>query len=95
MSEYRLSPLALRDLEDIWAYTLDNWSIEQAESYHARLVQAFEDLAAGRKVGRPVNVRTGYRKLAVGSHVVFYRTSGSFVDVMRVLHQRMDVSRHL
>lgn len=92
---YRLSPRALADLEDIWSYTAARWSPEQAESYHAAIIAAFEGLAAGRKQGRPVDARAGYLKYPVGSHLVFYRLSEVGIDVMRLLHQRMDVSRHL
>ena len=33
MSGYELSPAAERDLEDIWDYTFETWSREQANSY--------------------------------------------------------------
>jgi len=92
---YRLSPLALADLEMIWSWTAQRWSVEQAESYHAALVAAFEGLARGAKKGRPVDIRAGYCKYAVGAHLVFYRQSSAGIDVIRILHQRMDVDRHL
>lgn len=92
---YRLHPLALADLEDIWSYTASRWSLEQAESYHAAIVAAFEGLSIGSKQGRPSDVREGYFKYAVGSHLVFYRYSKDGVDIVRILHQRMDVTRHL
>jgi len=92
---YRLSPLAIADLEHIWSWTVQRWSPEQAESYHASLVAAFEGLSSGRKKGRRVDVRDGYCKYAVGSHLVFYRPSAAGIDVIRILHQRMDVERHL
>jgi toxin ParE1/3/4 len=92
---YRLSPLAETDLEGIWLYTFRTWSIEQADSYHVGLVAAFEGLAAGHKTGRPVDIRDGYFKYAVGAHLVFYRVSDLNIDVIRVLHQRMDANRHL
>lgn len=82
-------------MEDIWLYTFRNWSREQADSYHHDLVAAFQGLAAGVKTGRSVDVREGYFKYAVGSHFVFYRLSDSSLDVIRVLHQRMDAKRHL
>lgn len=94
-ARYRLSPRALADLEDIWSYTAARWSPEQAESYHAAIIAAFEGLAAGRKQGRPVDIRPGYLTYPAGSHLVFYRLSEAGIDVMRLLHQRMDVSRHL
>lgn len=40
-------------------------------------------------------IREGYRSYAVGSHVVFYVARSSRIDVIRILHQRMDVGRHL
>ena len=92
---YRLSPLAVADLERIWSWTARRWSTEQAESYHITLVSAFNGLGSGRKRGRAVDVREGYFKYAVGSHLVFYRPSAIGIDVIRILHQRMDVERHL
>ena len=92
---YRLSPLAQADLEGIWSYTASRWSVEQAQSYHAAIVAAFEGLAAGSKQGRPSDVREGYFKYAVGSHLVFYRHSEGGIDIVRILHQRMDVMRRL
>lgn len=92
---YRLYPLALADLEEIWSYTAMRWSWEQADSYHAAVIAAFEGLAAGSKQGRPSDVRDGYFKYAVGSHLVFYRQSEGGIDIVRVLHQRMDVTLHL
>ena len=47
-------------------------------------------------IGRSCDeVRSGYRKHAVGSHGLYYRVvGGDVIDVVRVLHQRMDVDRH-
>ena len=59
-------------------------------------VEACEALADGRRKGRNAdNIRPGYRKLSVGSHVLFFRvTGGGEIDVVRILHQRMDVAGH-
>jgi plasmid stabilization system protein ParE len=35
-SAYYLSPLAEADLEDIWLYTFQTWSSEQADHYTPR-----------------------------------------------------------
>jgi toxin ParE1/3/4 len=94
-SGYRLSPLAESDLEDIWLHTFKTWSAEQADRYHRGLVTVFEDLATGRKIGRPVDIRDGYLKCVFGSHVVYFRPSSAGIDVIRVLHGRMDANRHL
>ncbi|WP_342239461.1 type II toxin-antitoxin system RelE/ParE family toxin [Inquilinus sp. OTU3971] len=92
---YQLTPLAEADLEEIWLYTFRNWSMEQADSYHRDLVAAMEGLAAGRKLGRKVDVCPGYLKYAVGAHIVYFREVDAEIVVVRVLHGRMDVRRHL
>ena len=91
---YRLSPLAEADLEDIWLYTLQHWSMEQADSYHRSLVAAFEGLAAGTKQGRSF-VLPGFQKYQCGSHVIYFLNHAEHLDVIRVLHQRQDAERHL
>ncbi|QRR11759.1 type II toxin-antitoxin system RelE/ParE family toxin (plasmid) [Burkholderia sp. MS455] len=91
----RLTPLAEDDLEDIWAYTFERWSLELAEHYVGELAAAFDRLAAGEWVGRSSRAGDGCRRYPVGSHVVFYRETTETLDVIRVLHQRMDVDRHL
>lgn len=93
--KYGLSPLALADLEGIWRYTVENWSVRQAEIYHAEIVGAFEGLASGLKIGRATDIRDGYFKYAVGSHVIYYLLRDGEIAIIRILHRRMDVGRHL
>jgi toxin ParE1/3/4 len=52
-------------------------------------------LASGRKTGLPTTVRAGYFKCAVGAILVFDRMDEAGPVVVRILHQRMDVGRHL
>ena len=85
----------MADLEEIWRYALNTWSEKQADAYHADVVAAFEGIATGRKIGRPVDVRPGYLKYGVGSHFIYYRQSDAEIVVIRILHQRMDVGRHI
>ncbi len=92
---YRLTPLAVSDLENIWLYTFEQWSREQADRYYRDLLEAIEALARGARTGRLVDIREGYLKYAVGQHFVFYRLSTTTLDVVRILHRRMDVDRHL
>jgi toxin ParE1/3/4 len=41
------------------------------------------------------DVRPDYRKYPVGSHILFYRVTKAAIVVVRILHQRMDVERHI
>jgi toxin ParE1/3/4 len=97
MKGFVLSPAAKADLDGIWHYTFERWNIEQAERYVRDIVNACQALADERKAGRAVpEIRKGYYKLAVRSHFVFYRlTATGFVDVVRILHQRMDIPERL
>ncbi|WP_346779584.1 type II toxin-antitoxin system RelE/ParE family toxin [Burkholderia sp. Ac-20345] len=72
-----------------------HWSLKQADLYHRDLIGTMEALARGEKVGRTCIVRDEYFRYAVGSHVVFYRETEYTIDVIRVLHQRMDIEQHL
>ena len=92
---YRLTPQAEADLEEIWLYTFKTWSLEQADRYHNDIVGVFRDLASGKKTGRSVDIREGYFKYPAGSHIVFHRFADSGLVIVRILHRRMDVERHL
>ena len=91
----QLTPLAESDLEDIWLYTRDTWSVQQAENYVGEIVETIEQLCAGTQRGRAVDVREGYLKFAVRAHMIYYRLSEPTLEVIRILHQRMDVGRYL
>ena len=96
MSTYRLTPAARRDLSRIWDYSEERWGLQQAEVYLRDFQACLERLADDPRRGHPRDgVRPGYWSRAVGSHVVFYVISDGGVDVIRVLHQRMDPGRHV
>ncbi len=95
-SRFVVSPRAEGDLVDIWDYSADRWGAERADRYLREIQRAIEMAAADPLVGHPCDeVRVGYRKLPVASHVLFYRDHPVGIDVVRVLHQRMDFDRHL
>lgn len=96
MSGYRLTPAAQRDLSSIWDYTAEHWDAEQAETYVFEIKGAIERAAELPARGRAIDeIRAGYRRYAVGSHVVFFTVRTDGVDVIRILHQRMDPTRNL
>lgn len=98
MAVVRLSPRAARDLSEIWDYTANRWGLGQAETYLRSLQSALGTLAADPGRGQACgDIRPGYRKQPVGSHVIFYKISvpADGIDVIRILHQRMDVALNL
>jgi toxin ParE1/3/4 len=96
MRSYILSPRAQKDIDDIWDYTVAHWNLKQAEIYIRQIQQAIETVAAEPKIARSCNdIRRGYWKYPAGSHVLFFRLTPDGIDVVRILHHRMDFERHL
>ena len=95
MSLVTFSPAAAADLDNIWDYTVEKWGADQADRYTDDLQNTCSGLARGEKRGRNVDVRSGYLKHAVGKHFVFFRMTKAGIEVIRILHQSMDVGRHL
>lgn len=96
MTGYRLSPAAQQDLSAIWDYTQERWDATQAEIYIFEMRAAIERIAADPHRGRTCSdIREGYRRYSIGSHLIFYVVGADSVDVIRILHQRMDAGRHL
>ncbi|WP_020174444.1 type II toxin-antitoxin system RelE/ParE family toxin [Methyloferula stellata] len=96
MSSVKLSPRAQSDIEDIWDYTVSHWGIDQAEVYLRQIQAAIKIVANNPSCGKSCDdVRAGYQKFPAGSHLLFYRTTRDGIDIVRILHQRMDFERHL
>lgn len=96
MTRYCLTPAAQRDLISIWDITQERWDVRQAETYVIELRAAIERVADDRGRGRACDeIREGYRRYSIGSHLLFYIECSGGVDVIRIPHQRMDPTRHL
>jgi toxin ParE1/3/4 len=89
------SPVAIADIGAIWDYSAETWGVDQADRYVDDIRAACVALASGERAGRKVDVRDGYLKYPVGRHLIFFRQDGPGTVVIRVLHQSMDVDRHL
>jgi len=96
MNQVILSPKAKSDLSDIWDYTLAEWGIDQAEKYVRALWAELQRQACDPSISVDISdVRKDYRKARSGSHVIFFKLTGDEIDVVRILHQRMDFERHI
>ena len=96
MRRYRLAPAAQRDLSSIWDFTLERWDEIQAETYISEIRAAIERIAGDPQRRRNCDeIREGYRRYGIGSHLIFYIVRTDSVDVIRILHQRMDPARHI
>ena len=58
-------------------------------------MKAIEGQASGRHVWQKSNASEGYWKYSVGRHVIFFRNPEGFLDIIRILHEEMDMNQHL
>ncbi|MDE6871846.1 MAG: type II toxin-antitoxin system RelE/ParE family toxin [Bacteroidales bacterium] len=94
MAEFHLTNKAVEDLSDIWNYTFDEWSEKQADEYYNILVGACRKIAGSPELfgKRYDDIMRGLRGARVNKHIVFYRIlDGNDVEIVRILHERMDL----
>ncbi|WPR72231.1 type II toxin-antitoxin system RelE/ParE family toxin [Flavobacterium sp. NG2] len=97
MSEYIISEKALEDINNIWIYTAENWSVEQADRYYNLIIDEIEyivnDLDMACDFGK---IRKSYKYSKVKSHLIFFKKDKTnLIEVVRVLHERMDIESRL
>ncbi len=89
-------PKAEADLTRIWLYTCAEWGAEQADKYLDQLEVGMKQLLSHPLLGADyAHVLTGYRRLQVEHHAVFYQVLEAEVLVVRVLHEDMDAPKRL
>ena len=91
LTAYRLTPAAQTDLEDIWLYTLAQWSIPQADRYIDILEETFERLLFMPEMARertefdpPVRIHPS------AEHLIIYRIEADHLAILRVLGAGQD-----
>ena len=97
MSTFTLTNMAKADLKEIAKFTQNRWGREQRDLYLQMLDVSFHQLAANPLKGKDCSdIRVGYRKLIVGSHVIFFRqTLTDTIEIVRVLHGHMDIETRI
>ena len=96
--EYRLvlSPLAEADIENILRYTGETWGEAQLLIYRDKLNEALQTLRRDPLIGHTSpELPDTHRLYLAGAHVIVYRVREHLVSVMRILHQRMSLGRHV
>ncbi len=101
----RLGAEAVKDFARILTYTKDTFGPQQAQIYKQTLREALMMLGEGPNIPgsvgrddilpslRTLHVRRSGRR---GRHFILYRAGqGNVIDVVRILHDAMDLARHV
>ncbi len=95
-AKYRIKATAIEDLDGIWEYTFKYWSKDQADRYHKLIISEIEFAAENRNSGKSMgHVKEGYHVTYMKSHMIFFKRIEGIVEVIRILHQKMDVESNL
>ena len=101
----RLGAEAEKDFAGILEYTRENFGSRQAQVYRKTLIEALSELANGPDVAGSMardRILKGLRTLHVARHgrrgrhfIMFRATDGQLIEIVRILHDSMDLSRHI
>ena len=93
---FAISKKTVADLEEIWLYTVEKWSADQADRYYNLIFDEINYISRNSNSGKSMeHVRKGYRASKVKSHFIFYRISNDTIEVIRILHERMDIGNRI
>jgi toxin ParE1/3/4 len=91
-----LSPAAQQDIVDILRYTGERWGLEQLAVYRDKLNDTLLLIERNPRIGHAgASLPDTHLVYSVGSHVVVYRIRRDAIEVIRILHRRMSILRHL
>ena len=97
MAKVILRQEAINDLNDIWDYTFEKWSENQADKYYATIKFACNGIGDNPNIGKEyTGISRNLLGLKSGKHIIFYHLiSENEIEIIRILHERMDLKNRL
>ncbi|MEO3432947.1 type II toxin-antitoxin system RelE/ParE family toxin [Inquilinus sp. CAU 1745] len=91
LTHYRLLPKTLDDLDEIWRYSAETWSLDQADRYIDDLTRTFESLTSMPTIARERSEFNPPVRIHVhGAHLVIYTIAEDHIAILRILGGRQD-----
>lgn len=92
----QFSAEARKDLRDILRHTDATWGERQLFVYRDKLDEALRAIGDNPKLGHHRDdLPQTHQAYLVGSHIIIYRQYRGGVGVVRILHQRMSLAKHV
>lgn len=97
MARLAFTKKAVDDLGNIWSYTCEVWSENQADKYYQLLIDTCAKIAKETYYGKKFNdIENNLLGFKVGKHIIFYqRIKHMEILVVRILHQQMDLKNRV
>lgn len=98
-----LGKLAEADLVNVAVWTAENFGAKQADAYVDAILDTIDELSAGEPARSKARdeIAPGIRTLHMakpgrrGRHLLVYLVADDVLTIVRILHDSMEVSRHL
>jgi len=96
MAKFILSPEAQSSLKNIRVYSTKNFGTKRTKAYLQCIRDRFNELSENPSHGiLREDLKVGYYSNFVGSHTIYYRVNNTHIDIIDVLHQSMEPSKHI
>ena len=96
MPRFLVSPAALKSLEQISNYTLENYGLQQKKAYLKMMRDRMREAAKNPDKGQErSDIKAGYFSIRSEKHHIYYRIRDTNIEIIDVLHQSMEPNRHL
>ena len=97
MAKYFLTNKAVEDLSNIWNYTYEVWSENQADKYYEIIIETCQEIARSPSVGKNyLEISNEILGFGIGKHIIFYRQLKiKEIEVIRILHGQMDLKNRI
>lgn len=93
---YQVTRSAQRDLQEIYLYTSQEWGRRQGDLYLAALRTRFSWLRINKPLWRArTELGAGIYSYMHERHVIVFKEDAGCLQVLRVLHERMELDRHV
>lgn len=90
MATYKLTYEASADLESIYDYGIDQFGLDQADTYLDLLEERLEQISEHPLMyPAATDVRQGYRRSVIGSHTIYFRIQSDFIEIIRIVGQNL------
>ena len=96
MPAIQFTNAARQDLKNIFTYSIRKWGRQQAQRYSSQLKAHIQKLAEDAVFSKPVpDTQRNLRRSATGRHSVIFEQTDEQILIVRVLHEAMDIPRHM
>lgn len=97
MAKYTLTNKAVADLSEIWSYTSETWSENQADKYYFMNLDTCQELAESQVKGKTYpELSIDIFGFNVGRHIIFYTNNlVGEIQIIRILHTQIDLKHRI